>query len=161
MTDEQTSSMDGGDDLAILFPERTVTVAGRTVVMREYTFIESMQLHALITPLIEGMVGILLADALPYDDALRPIFGEHADDVVTLIAKAADQPREWVASLGDEEGNQLRLLWWSVNGDFFGRRVRESIVLHQLRVSAGQTSSSSSPAPASTPMDSATKPVVN
>src|SRR6185437_3659103 len=145
MTDEQTSSMDGGDDLAILFPERTVTVAGRTVVMREYTFIES----------------ILLADALPYDDALRPIFGEHADDVVTLIAKAADQPREWVASLGDEEGNQLRLLWWSVNGDFFGRRVRESIVLHQLRVSAGQTSSSSSPAPASTPMDSATKPVVN
>lgn len=160
MTDAQTST-DGGDDLAILYPERTATVAGRAVVMREYSFMESMQLHALIAPLIEGMVGLLLAEALPYDDALRPIFGEHAEDVATLIATASDQPREWVARLGDEEGNQLRLLWWSVNGHFFGRRVRESIVMHQLRASAGQTSSSSSPAPDSTPTGSATKLVVN
>jgi hypothetical protein len=160
MTDEQTST-DGADDLAILFPERTATVAGVAVTMREYTFMEGMQLHALIAPLVEGMVGLLLADALPYDDAMRSIFGDNAEDVATLIATACDQPREWVVGLGDEEGNQLRLLWWAVNGHFFGRRVRESIVLHQLRDSAGQTSLSSSPAPDSTPIDLATKRVVN
>lgn len=160
MTDVENTQA-GEGDLAILFPERTATIAGVAVVMREYSFMESMKLHALITPLVEGMVGLLLGDALPFDDALRPIFGDHADDVVTLIATACDQPREWVAGLGDEDGTQLRLLWWEVNGDFFGRRVRESLVLHQLRASAGQTFSSSSLAPDSTPTPSATKRVVN
>lgn len=160
MTDP-TAHKDGQDDLAILYPERTATIAGKAVVMREFNFVEGMQLHALIKPLVEGMAGLLLADALPYDDALRPIFGEHAAEVVQLIATACDQPVEWVTGLGDEDGNALRLLWWSVNGPFFGRRVRESLVLHQLRAAAGPMPSSSSPAPDSTPTPSAAKPSVN
>ena len=42
----------GADDLEVLHPDRTATIAGRAVTMREYGFIEGLKL----APLYKGIV---------------------------------------------------------------------------------------------------------
>lgn len=151
MTQQPAEKQDGVDDLAILHPERHATIAGVAVTMREYGHVEGMKLHALITPIVDAIASLALNGELADTDALRAVFGDHADAVVLLTAAACDQPAEWVAGLGDAAGHELQLLWWAVNGHFFGRRVQESLMLHCLKQSAGPTSTTPSHAPTTTP----------
>lgn len=158
---QPTPATDGADDLAILHPERRATIAGVAVVMREYAFIEGLKLQGLITPIADGMAALARAGTITDPDALRPVFGEHADSLLALIAAACDQPLSWVQSLSDEHGSQLQLLWWTVNAHFFGRRVVQSLLTQELRESAGRTFSSHSPAPATHPTASPATHAVN
>lgn len=161
MAKQPTAKPDGADDLAILHPERRATIASVAVTMREYGHVEGMRLHALITPIVDGIKAVALSGELADTDALRPVFGDNADAVVQLTAVACDQSVEWVAGLSDEDGNNLQLLWWAVNSHFFGRRVRESLIVHQLKASAGLMSTQPSHAPATTPSGSAATRRVN
>jgi hypothetical protein len=146
------ASGDGADDLAILYPERRQTIAGVAITMREYGFIEGVQL----APLVEAVVGAL-ADVASAGDrltpsALRPAFAAHPDAVVALIAAASDQPEAWVRALSDRDGQALMLLWWVTNADFFVRRVIEAVTVRQMeKASAGQTSTPASSVPGTTP----------
>lgn len=161
MTQQPTAKQDGADDLAILHPDRQLVIAGVPVTMREYGHVEGLRLHALITPIVDGIKAIALSGELADTDALRPVFGDNADAVVQLMAAACDQPVEWVAGLSDEDGNNLQLLWWAVNSHFFVRRVRESLIVHRLKASAGLMSTPPSHAPATTPSGSAATRRVN
>ncbi len=161
MAQQPAVGQGGADDLAILHPERHATIAGVPLVMREYGFVEGMRLHALITPIVDAIKAVALSGELADTDALRPVFGDHADAVTQLIATACDQPVAWVAGLNDNDGSSLQLLWWAVNSHFFVRRVRESLMVHQLKASAGLTSTPPSHAPATTPAASASTRSVN
>lgn len=158
---DKTTGQDGEQDLAILYPERTATIAGVQVTMREYSFAEGLRLHALVSPIVDAIKAVTLGGELADVDALRAVFGEHADAVMQLIATACNQPLDWVQSLNDESGHDLQLLWWAVNGPFFVRRVRESLLVHRLKASAGLTSTPRSSATATPPAPSATTPSVS
>jgi hypothetical protein len=154
----------GASDLATLFPERTTTIADRVVVMREYSFVESLHLSAPIAGLVDAMAGVALAGNFHDIDSLRTAFGEQADNVLQLIAAACDQPLGWVQALDAASGEQLMLLWWGVNTDFFLRRVLQSVQLAKLRevqAIVGPTSSPHSSMPDTTPPDLATTRTVN
>lgn len=140
----------GQGDLAILHPEISATIAGRKVTVREYTFVQGLRLTSLIAPIVDGMAALALAGELPDPEALRPVFGEHVDQVLFLIAESCGQDVAWVAGLPDGEASKLQLMWWTVNAHFFGRRVRQAVIAMELRQSLGEASTSHSPEPGTT-----------
>lgn len=154
------------DDLQVLHPEREMEIAGVKVTMREYGFVEGMRLAATAAPVVHDL-SIITGDAK--DDGLleyarlQAVFADHVDAITGMVAQACDQPREWVETLGDADGQTLLFAWWAVNGPFFVRRV---LVALQMRMAAkrfnGATSTPSSPPPATaTPSDSGDSRVVN
>lgn len=147
-----TAPGDGAADLAILYPERRQTIAGVAVTMREYGFVEGVQLAPLVEVVVSALADVaFLGDRLT-PHALRPAFAAHPDQVIALIAAACDQPEAWVRSLSDRDGQALMLLWWVTNADFFVRRVIEAVTVRQMeQASAGSTSTPTSSAPDTTP----------
>lgn len=149
----EATNKDGENDLAILYPERTATIADRVLVMREFSFTESLRHAAPIAALCDAMTAVALDGNLHDLDNLRVAFGQQADAVLQLIAVCSDQPLAWVASLDAQSGEDLMLLWWGVNADFFLRRVLLSVQfrkLRELRTPAGPMSLPTSSPPATT-----------
>jgi hypothetical protein len=159
MTD--AANPEGAGDLAILHPERAATIAGVALVVREYTFAESLRHQALVSALCDAMTGVALTGEFHDMDSLRAAFGDNADILLRLVAIACDQPLAWVQGLSAIDGEQLFLLWWSVNADFFLRRVLLSVQLHKVRQLDGPTSPASSLPTGMMPAGLATTPSVN
>jgi len=138
------------DEVAILMPDVPLVVGGRSLVVREYRFGESLEVSAMAAPLIAD-IARAIADAVPRYDQVRPLFAGHRELVLALVARAADVEPGWVAQLGRAEGELLVNTWFTVNCGFF---VHEAAVLaldarrHEA-APAGHRSSSPSPAPAS------------
>jgi len=155
-------AQEGDDDVAILFPERSTTIAGVPVTMREYRWVEGMRMQALIAPIIDKLAVLAEQEKLMEAACLDAVFTDHADDLPLLIATACDQSVEWVETLNDVDGRNLRLLWWIVNIPFFVPRVSDRLLARQLAALDGPTSSPASPlADMETPSNSASTRVVN
>lgn len=160
MTEPQAKT-EGEGDLAILHPERHASIAGVDVLMREYSFAESLRHNALVVALSDAMTGVALSGDFNDLDSLRHAFGDNSEILLRLIAIACDQPLAWVEGLGALDGEQLFLLWWAVNADFFLRRVLLSVQLRKVRELDGLMSNAPSLPPDTTPGSSATTPTVN
>jgi hypothetical protein len=158
------SNTDGEHDLAILYPERTDTIADQRVVMRELSFTESLEHGRAIQALVDAMTNVALDGTLHDLDSLRGVLSAQRTNLQTLIAVCSDLPLAWVATLSATEGERLLLLWWSVNADFFLTRVLLSVQARKLRAigtPAGPTSSPRSSPPDTTVTASAITPVAN
>ena len=164
MTEAQKAGTGGESDLAILYPEREATIGDRVVVMREYTFAESLKFGAQIAALSDALTGVAMGGELHDLDSIRIAFGEQHNHVQILIAVACDQPLEWVAKLPALDGDSLLMLWWGVNCDFFLMRVLRSVSLlkaRELRDLAGPTSTPPSSLSDTIRSDSADTPVAS
>lgn len=164
MTEQATEN--GQDDLAILHPEHTLTLAGEPITVREYGHVEGLKLGHLVGPVVKALKGIALGGDLLDVDATGSAFAAVPDEVIALIAAACDKPVAWVENLNDEDGFALRMHWWAINSPFFGRRVLQSVVwdrevARQQQASAGPTSMRASSAAASRSPISTVSPAVN
>lgn len=163
---EKAAQSDGADDLEILHPERKLEIAGTTVTMREYGFVEGMRLAATAAPIVHDLSTITGAaddgGMLEYA-RLQAVFATHVDAITGMVAQACDQPREWVEGLGDGDGQALLFAWWAVNGPFFVRRVLSELQMKLAAMAfAGAPSTPSSPPPATAmPNGSGSSRVVN
>ena len=142
--------MGGQDDLAILFPERSATIAGVAITMREYSFVETLEHHARIARLTDAITGIALRGDFADLDSLRGAFGDCRADIVDLMALACDQPAAWIIGLNADDGEHLMMLWWAVNSGFFLRRVLLSVGMRKAREFDGEMSSAPT-SPTATP----------
>jgi hypothetical protein len=158
---EAANPKDGAGDLAILYPERHASIAGVAIIMREYSFAESLRHAGAIQAFTDAITGIALGGNLHDLDSLRLVFGEQSEHVMALIAVACDQPLAWVQALNAQDGEQLLMLWWGTNADFFLQRVLLSVQLRKLREIAGPTSTPPSSPPATGRPTSAATPTVN
>lgn len=161
MSQALDNNKDGGQDVAILHPEREAIIAGVPVVMREYSWAESLRHHEIIDALSDAMTGVALKGDFHDLDSLRGAFGDNGDILFRLIAAACDQPVAWISTLDATAGDELFLLWWGVNSDFFLRRVLRSVQLAKVRELAGLTSSPASSMPDTTQNGSGITPTVN
>lgn len=107
-------------DLEILHPERDLQIGGKTVTVREIGFVEGMRIAGQVAPIIETMATF---DDTPSLDAVSALVGEHTETFLDLMARCTDEPREWIESLGDADGQALLLCFWTVNANFFIRRL--------------------------------------
>lgn len=156
----EAPNKDGGDDLAILYPDRETAIAGVHVVMREYGFAESLRLQPLIGPLVRQIAAAADPAGELQPDAIMDVFGgDNAEIVFSLIAHACNQPVEWVKGLGSE-GDELFALWWVVNKDFFTRRVMQVVLMRGMARAGAKSSPASSPT-GTPPAGSGTTPAVN
>lgn len=135
----------GRDDLSILAPDRTITIGGRAVTVREYRFLEGMNLHAIAEPIVAQLAALAeQGDALP-PEQLDAAIAQHPEAVARMIAIACDQPMDWVINLPVSQSDQLFATWWAVNNGFFVRRVQQRVLLRRAQALAGRASSSPSP----------------
>jgi len=138
------------DDLEVLHPERSATIAGRAVTVREYGFIEGIRLRPLLQPFLDDLHAMMRGDTLPSLDQITMTLGAHIDAVSEAVAIAADVELEWLTGLNQDDGMHLLMLWWIANGPFYVRSVHNRIARDRAveRLRAGRTSTPSSSLPA-------------
>lgn len=113
------------EDLEILHPERTFTVAGEEITVREYGFVEGLRLRSQAAPLLDSLCQIMTGDGLSLEQVLD-ILAEHHQVTLALLAQAIDRDVAWLErdSVSQEDGHALLMTWWSVNGPFLLRSVQ-------------------------------------
>lgn len=148
------------DDLSVLFPDRTITLAGQSVTVRELRFAEQLQHHHLLAPLSAALEATE-PTALAGPESVNRIYdllAGHWENVVALAAICCDRDEAWVRGLPPADGENLLLAWWGVNSGFFIRRVWRPKLVAQASRQDGEVSSLPSSAPDTTGSDSAATP---
>ncbi len=116
-------SQKNNDDADILFPDATLTVAGEDITVRELTFAQGLKLGGIARPLIDSMADLFAADDEPAYSNLAEVFAEHDGIVMQLLSAATGKDEAWLQQLSDSDGQALLMTLWSVNQDFFIRRL--------------------------------------
>lgn len=122
MVDKKTAA----EQVEVLAPDLSITIAGREITMREPSWLEAIELEARLAPVIEDlrkMTDGADADADVFLQATLQITLTHTELLLDVIARLAGVTREWMETLSDTEGQTLMLLFWKVNAHFFGRRL--------------------------------------
>lgn len=139
----------GADDLQTLHPERSATIAGRQVTVREYGFIEGLGLRPKAQPLLDDLYAQIAEGHIPELEEILVLLGQHHLLIQELVAVAADVEPQWVASLNQDQGYQLLMMWWGANGPFYVRSAFNRVVAKKSAAAAraGLTSTPLSPPP--------------
>lgn len=139
------------EQLEVLHPEMSLSIAGRDIVVREYEFYDGLEVAHQAEAFIADMHKSCKQGGLRYAK-VRRLFGVHRDVVTTIAARSADVDVDWVRGLKAADAEVFLSAWFSVNAGFFVREVgmelREEQQLAALaRSLAGRTSSPASPRP--------------
>ncbi|AAP95133.1 hypothetical protein A6046_03380 [[Haemophilus] ducreyi] len=116
-------------ELAILFPTAQITVGGEEVEVKEYTLKQQLQHNAKFVPFINALRATMGNQQADFSvDELMACLAENYQSVLELVAISINKPIAFVEGLNAREGEDLLLAWWTVNSDFFTRRVVQPIV---------------------------------
>ena len=113
---------DSARDAEILFPDETLEIAGETIKVREFRYLEGLRAIALARPLLQGLAELLEQgelDAL----ALDGLIAEHFTAWIALMAISTGKDEAWIEGLRDRDGQTLSMTFWRVNSGFFMRRL--------------------------------------
>lgn len=164
------SSADGAAqdqaELSVLHPEGKAVIGGRAVVVREYGYIEGMQLQPALRPFLQALYQARAREGAPPNaEDVADVIAMHLVTVQWLMAQAItpideEDPQafldavaenaKWIAGLNDVAGELLMTLWWGTNAGFFIRRLRRlalAAVEERAASLAGASASASSTAP--------------
>ncbi|MCM8599813.1 MAG: hypothetical protein NFW04_14350 [Candidatus Accumulibacter sp.] len=144
-----SDAVTAADDLAILHPDRTLVVGGRSIVIREYGFFEGLDVADRASAFIADLIAATDDGRLRYAQ-VRRLFGRHRAVVPQVAAQAADITVDWLVSLPEDEQELFMATWFAVNAAFFVREVLAELREAQLLAagaSAGAISSPDSPLP--------------
>lgn len=145
------------DDLAVLHPDREITIAGRPLVVREYGFVEGLRLRAVSEPFLAALYAAAKDDGqIPGFVGIEAVLADHAECVVQLVAASARVESEWIMGLSDEDGYRLMQEWWLATGPFFIRRLVQRLAIDQAK--AARPGGPASMTPSSAP-DTAAQPI--
>lgn len=134
---------EGRDDLGILHPELTLTVAGREITVREYGLVEGLRLRATLKPFTADLQAIFDRGEALVEDVMD-VIATHFPLLRSAIAQSANVELDWIDGLGDADGDLLLNAWWGVCGPFFFRQVlRRKVERMRHQALAGQTSTPS------------------
>lgn len=153
MPDSTTGQHSPANDVATLAPEQSLRIGGEVITVRPFGFLEGVSLQAIVAPIVNDLAdmaetrpplagfagehGEAEGEAGPDPDQstdldhLDHIFATHIDTLVTLMALVTGKPEDWVRGLDDASGQALLLTFWTVNRDFFTRRLLSRAVLRR------------------------------
>lgn len=158
---ERERSARAAEELAVLHPENVIEIAGRTVVVREYTYIEGMRLQGGAAAFLDDLYAAFPpAAGAPAAADVNDLLAKHIFVVQWLIAQAITPLNDadadaffaevkanavWVGQLNDVEGDLLSLAWWGVNRGFFTRRLQRRALAGPAPAGGPSASPSSTP----------------
>jgi len=142
------------EELAVLHPDRTITVGGRSITIREYGFFEGLDVADRASAFIADLIAATEDGRLRYAQ-VRRLFGRHRSVVPVIAAQAGDVEVGWLDTLAADELELYLATWFATNAAFFVREVLAEVREAQLLAaapladgaSAGAHSSSDSPPP--------------
>ena len=115
------------EELDVLLPHRDITLAGETVTVREYSLLDSLQLHTQISTFSNALADVL-RQGIPAFEVVQAVIAEQNTVIMQLVAKSVGRDPAWVASLSATEGTELLDRWWAVNARFFMRAAQRLIL---------------------------------
>jgi len=155
ITAPEAPAAEGADDLQKLHPNLEAPLNGRIVVVREYGFVEGLQVRQQLRPFLDGLYELVKVDSVPPLEQIMDLVVDHLDAVLQAVATSADIEVEELKNLeNQDEGDLLMMRWWTANGPFFYRRALSRILAERYRAAeaekqrAGQTSTPASSEPA-------------
>ena len=145
------------EDLNVMHPESCLQMRGRVLTLREYTYIEGLNLQPQIKGLLADLYALFDRGSNPPPALLvRQVLARHAVTLQWLMAQSftayPEDPAElqafaeqvavnakFVGGLDDIEGNALMEAWWGANRGFFTRRFVEFREVARLSASSSST----------------------
>lgn len=126
---EAHAETDAQTEAATLVGFREVPLStGRTVKVRGYGFMEGLKVIQIAGPLMTALQAFFSATRAGEDISLLELQKAFAVDpaaMVELLVLASDLDAAEIQSLGDADGELLLWAWWTMNADFFVRRLVE------------------------------------
>lgn len=123
----QAQNDEFAQDLSILFPNQSLLIGSKTVKIKEYAFVEWLNLRQTYAPFIAKFTGLMTAnDDVLVDDVLEFFENEFAD-LKGLILASIDEPADFLDGLTLTEMESLMLGWWQVNKHFFMKSVVRAV----------------------------------
>lgn len=125
---EKVIKQEKRDDLAVLMPNHEITISGKTITIREYSFKDALtigaeidQFAALIVTEMNGTNKITLAQA-------DSIIINNLELIYSLVSVSINEPVSFIENASYEDGMQLLDWWWTVNASFFMNAVTRKII---------------------------------
>jgi len=115
--------MSESNESAILFPGRTLTLAGEEVLAHEFKYLEGLKAAAIAQPLLSDLSAMIQNNAEMGLPDLDRIIGNNSEIWMQLLALSIGKDAAWVADLDDADGTLLSMTFWELNGPFLLRRV--------------------------------------
>lgn len=115
---------DADNDLALLFPDETITIGGEAIVVREFRYREGLEAAALARPIFAGLRAMVTGpDTKLAPESLDALIAAHPEVWLKLVSISCGKPVEWLAGLPDREAMKLQIAFWGANSSFFTRRL--------------------------------------
>ena len=139
---EPSAAEQAAEDLTVMFPDSTVSIAGESITVSEYPFMQWLQLKPAHLPFLEELAELVghAAEGVVMDD-LMEFFENQFQHVQALLAASTNKPEEFFNGLLAHDIELLMMTWWSVNKHFFLRSVHRTLRKQSKAPSDGQTSS--------------------
>lgn len=110
----------------IILPNRTITVGGEELEVKEFTLIQGMKLTEIMRPMLDDFLAAFQNTTEPDLDVLDGVLARHTQATMQMLALAVNKPVKWVFDLPYADGQVLLNEFWRVNSGFFtlllGRR---------------------------------------
>ncbi len=128
MAEKVTATKEESNDLATLMPNREITLAGETIMVREYSFKDALtignEIDQFVTLIVTEMNG---TNKITIEQA-DSIIMNNLELVYSLISTSIQKPISFIEALSYEDGLQLLDWWWVVNSRFFMNAVTRKII---------------------------------
>lgn len=139
---EPSAAEQAAEDLTVMFPDSSITIAGEAIVVTEYPFLQWLELKPLHAEFLDEFAELVGQSDQGIDvDELMEFFEDQFQHVQALIAASIDRPLEFFSSLKSSEVEVLTLTWWNVNKHFFLRSVHRKLRKQNKAQPDGLTSS--------------------
>ena len=139
---ETSAAEKAAEDLTVIFPDASITIAGEKIIVTEYPFIQWLELKPLHTEFLDELAELVghSEEGILIDD-LMEFFENQFKHVQALISASINKPTEFFKPLKSAEVDELTLSWWNVNKHFFLRSVQRTLRKQNKVLLDGQTSS--------------------
>jgi len=109
------------EDLSVLFPDISIELQNKQVIVREYKFMQWLRLKPQCADFIEDLVDVLKCETDVQVDDILELFESNFDLVKTMVIASTQCTLEFLELLGDDDMQSLLWTWWNVNKHFFLR----------------------------------------
>lgn len=139
LSQDTSAAEQAAEDLNVLFPNQTIPIGGKYILVQEYPFVKWLELKPQCLPIIEVLSTFADQEQIFIDDLIE-CFEDHFDLMKMLYSESIQQPIEFLAQLKADEMELLMFTWWAVNKHFFLKSVAR-LLRKKIKLSDGQTSS--------------------